>query len=516
MQRSFVSVGCFVAAAGVAVSCAGAPERTGSGTPSPTSVIPPASEVYAEPVEYAYRTPSAEAGEAYFRVIGVGDPYGAGIPYPVFLALQSQYPEELGRDWREFADRFGVHLDPARAGDPTALPVGFHLAKDPETRVDFLMVNCQLCHAEVLEVDGAPTVVSGLGNKTLRLHAYDAALVRIAQAPDFDARSLLAATRQAAKAHDLAWPPDTREPIVAEVLKKMKHRARVRGADAERLAAGPPGRIATIEGFALAMNEMYGTDVALGEDIGWAKIPDVAPWRYRETNSFDGVSFGAPVAMVAGADFAFGVRPQWYLQHPHIATSMYLYLRHFTRDLDYPGEIDEALAARGEAAFEQHCATCHGSYPGGRVAYTEEVVAHAVVGTDRTRLDAVTDAFIRASEAVTETRGYVVTAKSTGYVPRPLVDVWARGLYGHAGQWPDLATLALPPEDRPQQIVVDPSAPLNLDRLGVTWRPPGPTPRGREYLQDASVPGLGNGGHPFLSDLEAEERAAVLEYLKTL
>lgn len=515
MQRSVVVSWCLAGACGLGWSCAAAPDRDASSKPSATAVIPPASEVYAEPPEYAYRTPSAAAGEEYFGRIGVGDPYGAGIPYPVFVALQSLYPDEIGRDWPEFAARFGVHRDPRTLEDASALPVGFHLARDPQTRVDFLMVNCQLCHAEVLEVDGTPTVISGLGNKRLRLHAYDAALVRIAQDPALDARSLLAATRAAAEAHDLAWPPDTREPIVAEVLRKLRHRAQIRATDSERLAAGPPGRIATIEGFALAMNETYGSDLALSEDIGWAKIPDVAPWRYRETNSFDGVSFGDPVATVAGADFAFGVRPQWYLQHPHIATSMYLYLRHFSRDLEFPGPVDAELAARGELAFDENCAQCHGSYHGGRVAYVEEVVPHAVVETDRTRLEAVTDAFVAASGRVAETRGYVVTARSTGYVPRPLNDVWARGLYGHAGQWPDLATLALPPEERPDTILVDPTAPLDLERVGVRWRE-GSEPKGAEFRQDAGHPGLDNGGHTFLSDLDPESRAAILEYLKTL
>jgi hypothetical protein len=52
-------------------------------------------------------------------------------------------------------------------------------------------------------------------------------------------------------------------------------------------------------------------------------------------------------------------------------------------------------------------------------------------------------------------------------VPRLLVDVWTRGLYGHVGQWSDLATLTVTPERRPRQFVVDPAAPLNLDRVAL-------------------------------------------------
>ncbi|MEM7151912.1 MAG: hypothetical protein AAF799_03675 [Myxococcota bacterium] len=491
-------------------------DRPGSATPIPLSApVPPLADVVSEPTEYAAQTPSATAGEAFFSHYGVGDPYAAGVPYPVFLALRALYPERLGRDWLEFSAQYGTIPNRERPTDPDALPVGFHLATDPITRVDFLMINCHLCHADLVEADGRQVFIAGMGNRTLRLHAYDDAFVRIGQDDDLRVGRLLAATTAAAKDHGLAWPPDHRRPIVSETLRKVRHRAEIRGADSARLAAGLPGRVATIEGFMLALNEQYDAQLELPSTIGWAKIPDVATWRYRETNSFDGVSTGAPVAMVAGADFAFGVRPQWYLGHQHIATSMFLYLRGFSRDLEFPGPIDAALAKSGEGLFDEHCAGCHGDYSGRYVGYEEQVVPLSVVQTDPARIEAVTPAFAKTADGIEETRGLVVTHASDGYVPRPLVDVWARGTYGHAGQWPDLATLATPPEQRPQRFVVDLGAPLDLERVGVAWSANG-SEGPQRHVYDARVPGYGNGGHEFLSDLASEERQAVLEYLKTL
>ena len=73
----------------------------------------------------------------------------------------------------------------------------------------------------------------------------------------------------------------------------------------------------------------------------------------------------------------------------------------------------------------------------------------------------------------------------------------------------------MPPEERPERFVIDLGAPLDLERVGVAWSREG-TAGGERHVYDARVPGYGNGGHEFLSDLESEERRAVLEYLKTL
>ena len=470
---------------------------------APEFAVPDPSTMMPVPAEYRFQTPSVAAGEAYFGTYGVGDPYGAGVPYPVFLGLQALFPEAFGQDWPAFSEKFGT-IDTGEG-----LPVGFHLTEDPGTRVQFLVMNCQICHAERV----GERIVPGLGNKRLRLHAYDKAYVDVADR--LDARTLGAAARKAADAHDLYWPPDYRKPMVAEVLRRLQRHADVRRRDAARLADGPPGRVATIEGFILALNEQLGEALPLPERIGWAKIPDVATWRYRETNSFDGVSYGAPVAMVAGADFTFGARPRWYEEQPHIATSMYLYLRRFDRDLPFPGKIDRARADAGRLAFNRACSDCHGEYGERYVGYEERVVAAQDVGTDRTRIDAVSAEFLAAAANISETRGLVVTKKSYGYVPRPLVDVWARGLYGHAGQWPDLEVLALPEDQRPTRFIVDAAAPLNLERVGVTWSADGTPGEGR-YVHDATVPGLGVGGHPYLADQSADDRRAILEYLKTL
>jgi hypothetical protein len=100
-------------------------------------------------------------------------------------------------------------------------------------------------------------------------------------------------------------------------------------------------------------------------------------------------------------------------------------------------------------------------------------------------------------------------------VPPVLTNVWARAPYGHAGQWPSLAYLATPPDQRAKQFVVDLDAPYNLTTIGVATLPANASVPASGYAHDATKPGFSVAGHPFLADLGADARA-VIEYLKTL
>jgi len=497
------------------------PEVGGGAVPEP----PRSEDIFSEPAEYRVRPVSAEAGREHFAELGMGDPYGAGIAYPVFLGLRAGWPEALGEDWRDFDRLYGTFAEPADDADPQALPIGFHRTTDPLTRVDFLVMSCAVCHTDRIRFPDGERVVMGMGNPRLRIHAYDRALTRIALDPALEEDRLLRLATEQAVELGIRWPREARRPVVRESIRRLRELAEKRRDGVEHVGDGAPGRVATIEGFVIALNARHDTGIPLPEEVGWAKIPDVAPYRWRDTIAFDAAAVGSPVALVAEADFVFGVRPEWLESHRHIATSMHLFLRGFDRDVDYPGEIDRAKAERGRGAFERACRGCHGSY--GQlgagwddVAYTERVVPRDVVGTDGTRLDAVTDAFLEAANAFPWSEGLTHVRRTDGWVPRPLVDVWARRLYGHAGQWPDLHVLATPPEERPTRFVVETAGPPDWERIGTPWRAVADGEEvelaAGEYLHDATEPGHGVEGHPFLSDRPEPDRDAILEYLKTL
>lgn len=470
----------------------------------------PARTLESEPREYRARPLSAAAGADYFGETGLGDPYHAGFPYPVMLAVLRAYPDDLGPDFATFTRRFGFL---SREG--SELPVGFHLATDPNTDVAFVMMACTACHAERLRLPQGEVLVPGLGNKRVRIHAYDGALMRAAADPGFTVERLLPLARELAREKGLSFDPDYAKAVVGATVRNLKDRARLRGPAVARLEGGMPGRVATIESFSIALQIAAGRVATLPPSLGWSRVPDVRSARYKDTLSFDGVGTGAPTALVVEADLAVGARPEWFDAHRHLGTSLYLYLKGFDRKLPFPGAIDAALARKGHDLFVTKCAGCHGRYEeGGAVAYRERVIPQPVLGTDPLREQAVTPEFVAMANAVPVAAGLTEVHATGGYVPPPLVDVWMRAPFGHAGQWPSLRAMATRPELRPVRFVVKPDAPYDLDAVGVatgTDAPPAPG----DYLYDGHAPGFDVGGHPFLADL-GPDAAAVIEYLKGL
>src|ERR1700734_486288 len=213
---------------------------------------PAASALVSDPAEYAIEHVSEDAGERIFTRTGVGDPYRTGLPYPVFLALLAAYPDELGGTTAAFAARFGF-LPRRAAGedrdDREGLPIGMHLTTDPNTRIPFLMTSCALCHAEVIRWPGGEKLVVGIGNKRIRIHAYDDALARIAARADFDAARLGPLAAKAAEERALAWPSEARAPMLDATIHALRDRAAARGRFLDRVRGGLPGRVAPIESF---------------------------------------------------------------------------------------------------------------------------------------------------------------------------------------------------------------------------------------------------------------------------
>ncbi len=489
------------------LAACGSSVRPAAPPPHPTRGEIPLSN----PAEYEIARISRDAGELIFTRTGIGDPYRTGIPYPMFLALLRAYPDVLARDTQQLSARFGFV---ARVADPhsddpdvrAGLPLGMHLTTDPITGVPFVVTSCALCHSERLRWPGGEATVIGLGNKRIRVHAYDAAFADLTRRPGFSIEHLGRLAAEEAAARHVRWPEQYRDAIAAATVDALRTRAAERRElHARTAAANPPGRVAVIESFALALH----ADMA--PDVGWAKIPDVIGFAERTTLSWDGSQQGSLDLLAVEADVANGVRIAWLEQHPFQGASLGAYLRQPGPRPRFPGPIDRALADRGRVLFADSCAHCHGTYaPDGRVqSYDEQIVPLEDLGVDPARMMAATASFERAANDPALTRGYTKFQRSTGYVPPVLTNVWARAPYGHAGQWPSLAFLATPPAERPTRFSIDPGGFYDLKTVGVPLVTTG------GYAHDGTKPGFSVAGHPFLADLGPDARA-VIEYLKTL
>jgi mono/diheme cytochrome c family protein len=202
-------------------------------------------------------------------------------------------------------------------------------------------------------------------------------------------------------------------------------------------------------------------------------------------------------------------------------------IRHL-RPPPYPYEIDATLAARGKELFysqEVGCARCHGVYDGrGNVDWPG---VHKDVGTDRSRLDVVSDKFIDAFEqSPLAAEGSLV--KSQGYAATPLTGVWANYPYLHNGSVPTLYHLLGPVSERPAIFHVMAAGRFDRTKVGqVLYLDPANGPLGeaeriRRFGNDrdwfnVTRPGAGNGGHNVWPRIGTDDnRRALIEYLKTL
>lgn len=136
------------------------------------------------------------------------------------------------------------------------------------------------------------------------------------------------------------------------------------------------------------------------------------------------------------------------------------------------------------------------------------------VGTDRHRLDMWTQA------AATDYNGYVQNPswrfkafqKTNGYVSMPLDGLWLRAPYLHNGSVPTLRDLLNDPKDRPQVFFRGYDV-IDFDNIGFIANGPQASAEGTRF--DTSEPGNGNQGHLYGTQLPAEEKEALLEYLKS-
>lgn len=208
--------------------------------------------------------------------------------------------------------------------------------------------------------------------------------------------------------------------------------------------------------------------------------------------------------------------------------------------------IDIAKAKRGQVHFNQSCQKCHGEYDKGwnqfdadfmpedeqlmtkRVYYHEQTPVKDV-GTDPKRYEG-TKYFAQALNDLKISKYMkTVVEPQKGYVPPPLVGIFARYPYFHNNSIPNLCALFTPPSKRPKTFVQGPSDNATTDydqecmgypvgeKMPVEWK------KDKEATFDTSRAGLSNRGHykMFLKSDGSEkytweEKLEIMEFLKTL
>jgi cytochrome c5 len=187
-----------------------------------------------------------------------------------------------------------------------------------------------------------------------------------------------------------------------------------------------------------------------------------------------------------------------------------------------PHPTNAPLATRGKGVFQQRCARCHGTYDPGTADYPNLLVGVDEVGTDST-LAVGSSQFASDFVAWFDRSFYGQIARlepAPGYVAPPLDGIWATAPYLHNGSVPTLAAL-LDSSQRPRYWRKTPGS-FDPDAVGLVYevvdhgQAQEPFAALRKTLYDTTLLGYGNGGHTYGDALSADDRAALIEYLKTL
>lgn len=183
---------------------------------------------------------------------------------------------------------------------------------------------------------------------------------------------------------------------------------------------------------------------------------------------------------------------------------------------DFPDPIDRTLAEAGAEIFAARCSGCHGTY-GENETYPNLRIAASFVGTDPLYAQTLQDSGLIDwfAKSWFAGGGDAYAEPDIAYVAPPLDGVWATAPYFHNGSVPTLlgvldSTVRPKRWTRSFQTGVD-----DYDLSNVGWVHTETEEQGPE-VYDTAVPGYGNGGHVFADDLTSDQRAALLEYLKTL
>jgi len=238
----------------------------------------------------------------------------------------------------------------------------------------------------------------------------------------------------------------------------------------------------------------------------------------------------------------------WFSQNPQVIrelTSMVFATEApIISDFFPQNKIIPERAFRGEKLFNQTCARCHGQYfknwslPENndrpwfvrmqtyKVEYFEQTQIYDV-GTDPLRYQAM-QSLVQLNDLKISKNHNIVIEPQEGYVPPPLVGIWARWPYFHNNSAPSLCAVLTASNKRPityyaaeannrdTDFDFDCNGYPALTKIPARWKK-------SEYLYDTRRAGMRNTGHDeriFIKDgkeiLSSEDKKDLIQFLQTL
>jgi len=449
--------------------------------------------------------PQFASAEEQFLYGSIGTEDEHGVPYLIWLVLPRIFPEYLPAPG-------GYASIGLVARDGHEMPIGLSKVQIGVQRVG---VNCALCHTATVRTNPGelPRVFPGAPAHQVGAQEYGRFLYSAASDPRFTADTIL---NEIARSVHLSLPdqllyrfvliPETREALLRLGGEVSGHRPDwgrgrtdlVRVTRFELLQQPADASIGTADAMPLwhlKGREAHGylwdrSNASLQETVRASALVSGASPRWLDTDTV-----------------------MWSRSHPLQPSGLRQVLDYIS-DLQppkYPFPVDQALAATGAATYASACAACHDAN-GPRA---ETPIPPGELGTDRSRLEAWTAGSASALNDFGKGHTWQFSkfrAPSSGYVAPPLDGVWLSAPYLHNGSVPTLTDLLEPPASRPARFWRGSDL---YDPMRVGFISDGPEVRRIGTMFDVSQPGNGNGGHTYGTALSANDKRALIEYLKT-
>ncbi len=451
--------------------------------------------------------PFFASDEEHFLYGSVGTEPDQGVPYWIWLVLPRLFPEHLPRP--------GGYASIGIIGrDGHEMPIGLSKVTVGFPRVG---INCAMCHAASFRArpDDVPTIYPAAASHQTGEQEYLRFLIACASDPRFTAGTIL---NEIAKNTRLSFVdqmlyrfaiiPGTRRAIL---------RLKTQDAWMDSRPAWGRGRIDPFNPIKFGILKQPVDDTIGNSDMmplwnlarrdGTAFHWDGLSTSLREVVQSSALGDGASRNWVE-RDYA-----KWNDTNPASMSSLRRVMNYIggLPAPEYPLDTDAALVAAGAPVYAAHCAECHA--PGGR--RFGAVIALAEIGTDRHRFDMWTTSAAAAYNAYGD--GYHwkfgTFQKGAGYTSVPLDGIWLTSPYLHNGSVPTLADLLEPVEQRPRQFYRGLDL-FDAERVGFVSH--GDDARREGTLLNVALPGNGNAGHTYGTALTADEKRALVEFMKTL
>ena len=440
--------------------------------------------------------------EMRFKYGSIGAEWDAGIPYWIFYVIPGVFPEK-------FPGPGGYAALGAAWETGQELPIGF-----TKKVIGFPRVanTCAVCHTASYRSSPQenPTFVASGPSNTLNIVAYFRLLVDIAKDPRFDADVLM---REIELVTDLDWIdrlayrflliPITRKRL----LEREQQFAWIYRKDFPDWGRGRDD--------AMNLTKYFMIKAPMDDTFGPTDMPSV--WnlqKYRpEQGMFMNLAGDSHDAYSVIIDSALGLLGA----APHDKDAFLAEVKWMHDYLSkkpaprYPFAIDQAKAEQGKAIFAAECARCHAAEKTGTPMPVAEV------GTDRNRLESWNkDAAVKANQVVRDMgieRKGLVEKDLVGYVIPFLDGIWLKAPYLHNGSVPTLRDLLQPPAERPKGFWRGYDV---YDQARMGFVTDGDEARRVGTYHDVSAKGNGNQGHEYGVTLTEDEKAALVEFMKTL